>query len=47
MIDVKLTRSGFTAYLCVWMGTRNAGLVFHGERLDSGSYLSFHLGVLV
>jgi len=27
MIDVILTLSGFTAYLFVWMGRRNAGLV--------------------
>jgi len=47
IIDVKLTPSGFTAYLFVWMGRRDAGLVLHGERLDSGSYLSFYLGVLV
>ena len=32
-----------TAYLFVWMGRRNAGLVLHGERLDSGSYLGFVL----
>jgi len=41
MIDVKLTRSGFAAYLFVWMGRRSAGVLLLGEYLDSGSYLRY------
>jgi hypothetical protein len=43
MINVKLTPSGLTAYLSVWMGRRCAGVVAFGECLDSGSFLRYHL----
>ena len=43
IIDVKLTPSGFTAYLFVWMGRRSAGLVCLVSAWIAGAISAFIL----